>query len=387
MPTTDQNFTEHAIHRLLLAGPALYYVLDRDGRIVEAGETAQRLTAESVVGRAFRDLLLDFTAPPGIDDLLQHPGPQLLTLHTRDGTPQTFRFSFVDLGRRILCLGAQDSQETAMLRNTLLETNQELAARTRELQRTNVRLETLNAQKNRFLGMAAHDLRTPISHVLYSADMLRDEVVNLSPDQAEALSIIDHAGKSMLRILNDLLDIANIEAGRFSVHMTPGDLAAGVRAVAQRLTPLAAAKDMRLSCRLPADLPELAFDAHRMEQLLTNLISNAIKYAPPGTTVRITGACGNGYVVISVADQGAGVASEDRERIFEPFGRGKARPTGGEKSIGLGLCIARTIARGHGGDLTVDSQPDQGAVFLITLPLPRRPDDGAAVLGATACLH
>lgn len=235
--------------------------------------------------------------------------------------------------------------------------------------------------------MAAHDLRTPISHVIYSADLLRDEAANLNPEQAEALAVIDHAGKSMLCILDDLLDIAIIEAGRFSLNLAPGDLTAAIRAVAQRLMPLAAAKDMRLSYSLPANLPELAFDAVRIEQLLTNLISNAIKYAPSGTTVRITGACGEGHVAISVADQGVGVALEDRERIFEPFGRGQARPTGDEKSIGLGLCIARTIARGHGGDLVVDSQPGQGAVFLCTLPRPRRPDDGAATLDAHACLH
>ena len=365
----------------------MYYVLDKDGRVVEAGETAKRLMPGPVIGKAFRDLALNFTASPGLNDLLLRPGPHLLTLLTRDGTPQTFQFTFADLGRHILCLGAQDSQETAMLRNTLLETNQELAASTRELQRSNARLETINAQKNRFLGMAAHDLRTPISHVLYSADLLRDEVANLSPEQAEALAVIDNAGKSMLRILDDLLDIANIEAGRFSLNPAPGDLAAGISAVAQRLTPLAAAKNMRLVCSLPAGLPELAFDAVRMEQLLTNLISNAIKYAPPGTTVRITGACCDGHVAISVADQGVGVALEDRERIFEPFGRGQARPTGDEKSIGLGLCIARTIARGHGGDLVIDSQPGQGAVFLCTLPLPRRPHDGAASLGARVCLH
>lgn len=387
MPTPDHNFFEQAFHSLLLSGPALYYVLDRDGRIEEAGETARRLAADSIVGKAFQDLLLDFTAVPRLNDLLLRPGPHLLTLFTHNGVPQTFRFSFIDLGHRILCLGAQDSQETEMLRNTLLETNQELAARTRELQRSNARLETINAQKNRFLGMAAHDLRTPIGHVLYSADLLRDEVANLSPEQAEALSVIDHAGKSMLRILNDLLDIANIEAGRFSLHLAPGDLTAGIRAVVQRLTPLATAKNMRLSCSLPADLPELAFDAVRMEQLLTNLISNAVKYAPPGTTVRITGACDDGHVAISVADQGVGVAVEDRERIFEPFGRGQARPTGDEKSIGLGLCIARTIAREHGGDLVIDSQPGQGAVFLCTLPLPRRANDGASSLGAHACLH
>lgn len=387
MPMPDHHFADHTFHSLLLSGPALYYVLAMDGRILEAGETAQRLAPAPLVGMLFQDLLLDFTAAPGLNDLLFRPGPHLLTLLTRDGTPQTFQFSFADFGGRILCLGAQDSQETAMLRNTLVETNQELAASTRELQRSNARLETINAQKNRFLGMAAHDLRTPISHVIYSADLLRDEAANLNPEQTEALSVIDQAGKSMLRILDDLLDIAIIEAGRFSLNLAPGDLAAAIRAVAQRLTPLAAAKNMRLLYSLPADLPELAFDAVRMEQLLTNLISNAIKYAPAGTTVRIAGACGEGHVAISVADQGGGVALEDRERIFEPFGRGQARPTGDEKSIGLGLCIARTIARGHGGDLVVDSQPGQGAVFLCTLPLPRRPDDGAATLDAHARLH
>jgi signal transduction histidine kinase len=365
----------------------LYFVLERDGRIVEAGETALRLAPGPVVGKLFRELLLDFTAVEDLDGMLRRPGPHLLTLLTRDGVPQTFQFSFADLGRRIVCLGAQDSQDTEMLRKTLLETNQELAARTRELQRSNARLESINAQKNRFLGMAAHDLRTPISHVLYSADMLRDEAVRLSPQQAEALSIIDHAGHSMLRILDDLLDIANIEAGRFSLNLAPGDLAALIRTVVARLTPLAAAKDMRLSCQLPAALPELVYDAVRIEQLLTNLITNAVKYGPPGTTAQIAGTCRGGHVAISVADQGVGVALEDRERIFEPFGRGQARPTGDEKSIGLGLCIARTIARGHGGDLVVDRWPDHGAVFVCTLPHVQRPANSGDPFSAHACLH
>lgn len=128
----------------------MYYVLARDGRILEAGETAQRLAPAPLAGMPFRDLLLDFTAAPGLNDLLLRPGPHLLTLLTQDGTPQTFQFTFADFGSRILCLGTQDSQETAMLRNTLLEANQELAASTRELQRSNARLETINAKKTVF---------------------------------------------------------------------------------------------------------------------------------------------------------------------------------------------------------------------------------------------
>lgn len=387
MPTPELSLDANALVRLLRTGPALYYVLDRQGVIRDAGEEALRLAPGPIIGLRFSDILVAFTKPLDFDDILCRPGPHVFTLDTAGGRPHSFRFSFAACGERIVCLGAQDAGETELLRETLLEANQELAVLAREQQRANASLEKINAQKNRFLGMAAHDLRSPISHVLYGADMLRDDDAPLGPLQAEALTIVEEAGVSMLRILDDLLDIANIEAGRFSLHMTPGDMSAKIQSVIDRLTPLAAAKDMRLSCRCPEAMPEIPFDAVRIEQLLTNLVTNAVKYAPPGTAIRIEAACTESALTVSVTDQGVGVSFEEREQIFEPFGRGQAQPTGGEKSTGLGLCIARSIARGHGGDLTVASPPGQGATFVFSLPLVRHAPESGEQRSAFVCLH
>jgi signal transduction histidine kinase len=380
MPTPETPPIPDALLRFLAACPALFFLLDRTGLILEAGETTRQIAPGPLAGSHFQSLLVHCNTTWNVESVLRNPGQHLLTLTTPKGSPQSYRFSFAELGDHIICIGAQDATETELLRDTLVETNQELAVRTRELQRSNSVLDRLNDQKNRFLGMAAHDLRVPIGHVLYGVDMLQDTLHNLSEEQAEALAIIHNAGNAMLRILNDLLDIAHIEAGRLSLSLQPGDLAAKIRAIVGQLAPLAASKGMRLDCHCPDSLPETQFDPVRFEQLLTNLLTNAIKYAPPHTQVRICAAATHSSITLSVADQGGGIPLEERDSIFEPFGRGSAKPTAGEKSVGLGLCIARSIARGHGGDLVVTSPPGEGAVFTLTLPQPRpHPDESRSL--------
>lgn len=250
--------------------------------------------------------------------------------------------------------------------------NNELATAQRELARSNAELVRLNEQKNQLLGIAAHDLRNPLGIILtYSGFLLDEAAGRLDREHAAFLHIIQRSSDFMLTLVNDLLDVAKIEAGRLDLDRRPVDLAALVeRNVALNRT-LAGKKGIRVLFATAGDLPRLPLDGVRIEQVLNNLIGNAVKFSPPGTTVEVRlEPAGDGRVCLAVRDQGEGVPAEALDRIFRPFERGHAAGTGGEKGAGLGLAIVKKIVEGHGGEIRVESGGERGgSTFSILLPV------------------
>ncbi|HEX8203546.1 MAG TPA: hybrid sensor histidine kinase/response regulator, partial [Isosphaeraceae bacterium] len=258
----------------------------------------------------------------------------------------------------------------------LTRLNNDLGAAQRELARKNAELERLNAQKNQFLGMAAHDLRNPLGVILnYSDFLLDDPGAAFSTEQRAFLEIIRSSSDFMLRLVNDLLDVSLIEAGRLELDRKPVDLGRlTARAVGlNRL--LAERKSILLSLSDAEDGPTLALDAGKIEQVLNNLITNAIKFSHAGTTVSVSVRRRGGAAEVAVADEGQGIPAAERERLFRPFGRTSVQPTAGEQSTGLGLSICRRIVEGHGGRIWAESQEGRGSTFTFALPLPDRADD------------
>ncbi|HVS50934.1 MAG TPA: hybrid sensor histidine kinase/response regulator [Opitutaceae bacterium] len=232
-------------------------------------------------------------------------------------------------------------------------------------------LSKANAAKNRFLGMAAHDLRNPLASIRGLAEFLRDGTVGaLTPDQLDLVNTIRDASHSMLDLVNELLDVATIEAGELKMHLERHNLAE-LAAKCVALTNIEAAKKKTHVTFVPPREPVLLdIDPAKIRQVIENLLSNAVKYSPPGSTVTaVIAADGTRNVVnLSVRDQGPGIPEDERDKLFKDFGRLSSKPTGGEKSTGLGLAICRKIVEAHRGTIVAENLPTRGCEFRVTLP-------------------
>lgn len=261
--------------------------------------------------------------------------------------------------------------------NELTRLNNELVNAQRELAKKNHELDQLNRQKNQFLGMAAHDLRNPLGVIQTYSDFLRQEAADcLSDEQIEFIETIYDSSDFMLTMVNELLDIATIEAGEVQLDEASIDLLALLKKNLTLHAPLAHKKQIALTLDAPSTVPALVADRHKVVQILNNLLSNAIKYSPPGGVVTVRLQIEENELVVSVADQGQGIPAEEQDRLFRPFSRTSVKTTGGEASTGLGLAITRCIVSAHGGDIWVESEEGRGSTFFVSLPLP---DDSSSL--------
>ena len=248
----------------------------------------------------------------------------------------------------------------------LTRLNNELIDLQRTLAKKNAELENLNQLKNQFLGMAAHDLRNPLGIIMGYSQFLSDEV---PPEQAALANIIHASSQFMLRLIDDLLDVSAIESGQVRLDLQPIDLLTLVKRNLTLNQLLADRKRIALKWRAPDTLPSLLADAGKLEQVLNNLISNAIKFSYPQSTVEVSVTVEGERVVLAVHDHGPGIPAAEFDRLFKPFSRTSVKSTAGEHSTGLGLTITRRLALAHGGDLWVESAVGQGSTFFVALPI------------------
>jgi len=230
-------------------------------------------------------------------------------------------------------------------------------------------LSRANADKNKFLGMAAHDLRNPLASIRGLAEFLNDGTVGaLTPDQRELVNLIHQASQSMVTLVNDLLDVATIESGELKLQPAPASLADLIEKSVTLNALESARKHTRIVCTERPAAPPITVDAEKIRQVIDNLLSNAVKYSPPASTIRVSLALkDDGTQVISVRDQGPGIPENERDRLFKDFGRLSAVPTGGEKSTGLGLAICRKIVEAHHGAIVAENHPAGGCEFRVLL--------------------
>ena len=244
----------------------------------------------------------------------------------------------------------------------------QLAAQKEEIERTNAELVRVNELKSTFLGIATHDLRGPIGNIRMIADLLSDAEIRLTAEErASLIKDICVQSTHMLSLLNDLLDVTRIESGKLELRFETFSLHSFLTQLANRHAMMATPKGTKIVLE---DFPDMKMSADpvRVRQVIDNLVSNAIKYSPPGSTVRIGAEkVPNGYR-IKVSDEGPGITDEDRKNLFKDFAKLSAKPTGGEKSVGLGLAISRRIVEAHGGTIGVDSNADKSSTFWFVIP-------------------
>jgi signal transduction histidine kinase len=239
---------------------------------------------------------------------------------------------------------------------------------TARLTALNSELQRANQHKAEFLANMSHELRTPLNSILgFSQLLLEGDGGELSQDQRQDVDIIKSNGQHLLALINDLLDISKLEAGKAQLHRGQVEVEALVAECVESVGSLAKTKQLDLSRSVADNVGRVFADGPKLKQVLLNLLGNAIKFTESGS-VRVSAERQGAELLISVRDTGIGIPSEDAERIFESFQQGKSGMSGKYQGTGLGLAICRQLVEMHGGRIWVRSTPGQGSTFTFTIP-------------------
>lgn len=278
----------------------------------------------------------------------------------------------------------------AKSRDELETINRSLDTRLGELAQTNVNLYESHRLQSEFLANVSHELRTPLSSIIGFAELLQDatapqqdanqtqtQTSGPTPASSEAAQRVHRyatnilsSGRMLLELINDLLDLAKIEAGKAKLHRTRFRMSEILEELLAFTKPLLDKRDLRLNLEIEDNLPELHSDAGRIRQILYNLLSNAIKFTPERGTITVrTGVLDKEHLRVSVCDTGPGIAPEDQAAVFQKFRQVDGSLTRRQGGTGLGLPISKELAGLLGGALTLRSEPGKGSTFTLTIPL------------------
>ena len=377
---TERRAAEQALRqseerfRVLVQGVKDYaiFMLDPRGRVASWNEGAQRIngyTAEEIIGR-------HFSAFYPAADVAAGKTKMELTVAAAEGTYEEEGWRVRKDGTcfwasvLITALRAANGELIGYAKVTR-DLTERRAAQERAIAdaRRIAEVETASRTKSEFLAAMSHELRTPINATLGYMDLVDAEVAGpVSDQQREYITRARNSQQHLLRIINDLLNYSRVEAGQVEYEMKPVDLHTVVETVLPMVEPQAWAKGLVVThgpC--PGGVVALT-DRRHAEQIVLNLLSNAVKFTPGGG--RVTAGCGfaDGKVVVTVTDTGPGIAEEFQKSIFQPFVQLGRSLTSGHEGTGLGLAISRDLARALSGDLTLRSEPGEGATFTLHLP-------------------
>lgn len=348
----------------------IHLVLTEEGLIKQANNFASKIAGKELAATHISDFFTGFNAGLDMQALMEGSlRKSMLNINTAANIPESLYFTSFRKGNEILLIGEFDHGEVEKLRSSMLGLNNELNNLARELHKKNAQLEQLNRLKNDFIGMAAHDLRNPISSIYSFTDFMLESDGVLDPsDLLMILETIKRSSEFMLNLLNELLDVVKIESGKLELNMSLTNLDQLLYKNIELNSVIASKKDIALLCNIPQKLPLISLDALKIEQVLNNLISNAIKYSHSNTKVSVSAFATEKSIVVTVQDQGQGIPKEELDKLFIPFSKISVKGTAGEKSIGLGLSIVKRIITGHKGRLWVESEVGRGTSFHFSLP-------------------
>ncbi|NTU85022.1 MAG: response regulator, partial [Chloroflexales bacterium] len=270
--------------------------------------------------------------------------------------------------RQLLYAIIHDETERVRAEQALQAERASLAERVAE--RTAELAAALRA-KDEFLANMSHELRTPLNAILGRAELLRAGIHGpLNAQQEQDLAAIDEAGHHLLALINDVLDLAKIEAGRLTLEPGPLQVADLCQAALRMVAQAAVQQQLRLYTSIDPQLALIDADARRLKQILVNLLANAVKFTPPGGEVglEVRGNPDEQTVTFTVWDTGIGIASEDQARLFQPFEQGSSGLSRQYGGTGLGLTVVRRLVELHGGSVALESSPGAGSRFSVTLP-------------------
>ena len=330
---------------------------------------AARLEGSSLQG------IIDTGQPRILNDLeaylSEHPSSDSTRLIVEEGLRSSLTCPLIAQAKPVGFMFFSSTRKDAY-RSVHVETFRQIAGQlstTLEKGRLYQRLVELNELKNKFLGSAAHDLRSPLNIIFgYLRLMLRPKNTNFTDSQHKMLVSMGTSCENMLGLINDLLDISAIESGRLDLSLDDVDPVEFLTTWHESGQLLAQEKSIDLLLELPPELPPVWIDRRRISQVIDNLVTNAVKFSHSGTTVTISAKLAREAVTVSVTDQGQGIPEEEVPKLFGDFSKTSVRPTAGEKSTGLGLAIVKRIVEAHQGRIWVKTETGKGSTFSFTVP-------------------
>ena len=381
----DSSFVEHILNNQKIA----YLISNKNLNIIQLGGAVDLFGIdESYLGK---NLLQVFPALIGNETVLQNLLQGLETqleidwVHFEEVNHTTRYVSLVDLpyydkgqitGLLHLAIDETEAgtltQNLAQSRNELRLLKEKLNKQNIELEQANKELRDLDEMKSMFVSVAAHELRSPLTAINgYVELLLSGQWEPLSPEQDEILQIIKGSIDRLKNVAEDLTDITRLESDQMELWLEPTDISYLIQTIKTSFKAQLDIKEQNLSYVIPSDLPWVYCDPNRALQIMTNLVSNATKYTPSGGEIIIKAklTASEKHVQISVKDTGVGISVEDQEKLFKRFFRAKNASHLKVEGIGLGLYITRSLVELHGGEIWLDSEPEQGSCFHITLPV------------------
>jgi signal transduction histidine kinase len=275
----------------------------------------------------------------------------------------------IQTGDEFQDLATEFNHMATQFQESYAELEQRVEARTRELEERGRELEIASKHKSQFLANMSHELRTPMNAILGYTELIIDEIYGEVPERIrEVLERVQQSGQHLLGLINAVLDLSRIEAGRLTLSIADFSLLEVVQTVLTSVESLAAEKQLALTISVPPDLPPAQGDEQRIAQVLLNLVGNAIKFTETGE-VGIRVSAEDEAFTIAVSDTGAGIAAEDQQKIFDEFQQADNSSTRAQGGTGLGLAISKRIIEMHGGRLWVESSLGKGSTFWFTLPI------------------
>ena len=264
----------------------------------------------------------------------------------------------------------QLKQASDELEGKVREATTELARQNELLRRQALELEQASAAKSQFLANVSHELRTPLNAILgYAAMTLQGVSGELSAPQRRNLSRIDANARHLLTLINEILDITRIEAGRMPIQVTAFNVTELLREVTTELEPIIAKSALKVETKVASDVPAIRSDRQKVKQIVVNLLSNALKFTPKGSITIRAGTSGRHSFTIDVIDTGIGIARPDQQKIFEDFRQVDSTPRRAYGGTGLGLSICKRLAAMLRGTLKVESKLGKGSTFTLMLPM------------------
>lgn len=262
------------------------------------------------------------------------------------------------------------------LNRDLMALQEEMAERHEDLQQSHAELGRLAAQKSDLLAAVTHEIRTPLTAILGYGEFLEEGTYGeLNPEQAEILHRMIQGGKDLLFLVNRILDLSRIEAGRLALDRQPLDVREALEQASEQVRPLALRKKLTLEIApLTPDLPAVWADAIRVVEVLVNLLGNAIKFTPGGGAIEAGARQAGDWIELWVRDTGPGIEPDEQRKVFEKYAQTREglRRYG---SSGLGLALCRELVNLHGGRIWIESEPHKGATFYFTLPIWKEPQE------------
>jgi signal transduction histidine kinase len=240
----------------------------------------------------------------------------------------------------------------------------------REIEEKSRQIEAASQHKSEFLANMSHELRTPLNAIIGFSEVLGEKMFGeLNEKQAEYLQDIHTSGRHLLSLINDILDLSKVEAGRMELELSTFNLPLAIENALTLVKERATSHSITLDLNVDEGLGDFVADERKIKQILLNLLSNAVKFTPEGGRVSVRALPADGFVEISVSDTGIGIAPGDQEAIFEEFRQVGTNYAQKREGTGLGLTLARKFVELHGGKIWVKSEVGKGSTFTFTLPV------------------